>query len=108
MTGVERRKRCRQYTYLMGYLGLLLNVPGKSADGAGQLGKGATKDSSEYEMFRDLMNMFNEERSKMETKYRETTALLRKALEDLIYLSGQNEELQRQLQHAESWEPSIW
>jgi len=53
------------------------------------------------------MNMFNEERSKMDTKYRETTALLRKALEDIIYLSGQNEELQKQLHHAESWEPSL-
>ena len=38
--------------------------------------------------------MFNEERTKMEAKYKETTSLLRRAMEDVIFLSAQNEELE--------------
>lgn len=38
---------------------------------------------------------------------RETTTLLRKALEDILYLSTKNEELEAQLRHARTWEPAI-
>jgi hypothetical protein len=89
-------------------------------------------DDPEYTLFRDLMNMFDQvttlnqgcsilycvwfsslsppcqERKKMEAKYRETTALLRKALEDIIYLSAQNEELEQQLAKATNWEPRFY
>jgi hypothetical protein len=38
---------------------------------------------------------------------RETTTLLRKAVEDIVYLTNRNEDLEAQLRHATTWEPAI-
>lgn len=40
-------------------------------------------------------------------RVRQVTALLRKAMEDVIFLSAENEELQKQLKHARTWEPRL-
>lgn len=67
------------------------------------------KDISEHEytMFKDLMSIFREEQNKMEAKYRETSALLRRALEDVLFLTSENDDLRAQLEYAKTWEPTI-
>lgn len=50
----------------------MLGWSGEGGEGGGRVGGGGSKvvESEDYVMFRDLMKIFNEERNKMEAKYK--------------------------------------
>lgn len=61
----------------------------------------------ELHMLRQVCEGFEEERKMMETKYSEIAKLLQQAVQDIVFLSNRNAELEKQLRLAAAWEPPV-
>ncbi len=60
----------------------------------------------ELQMFKAICEGFEEERHTMEDKYRELSKLLQQSVQDIVFLSNRNTELERQVIDAAAWEPA--
>ncbi len=66
----------------------------------------APQQIKELQMFRQICEGFEEERKTMETKYSEIAKLLQQSVQDIVFLSNRNTELERQVLEAAAWEPT--
>lgn len=59
----------------------------------------------ELRMFREMCDGVEDEKKELEGKLSETSAMLQQAVQDLMYLTARNAELEKQLIAAAAWEP---
>eukprot|EP01039_Chlorochromonas_danica_P009989 gene9989-11047_t len=64
-------------------------------------------EDAKFDMFKKLMDSFNEERKLLEMKYSATQSLLAQATKDLMHVSKRNQELEVELQKVIFYEPAI-
>jgi hypothetical protein len=59
----------------------------------------------ELKMFREMADGMEEDKAASDAKVGETQKLLQQAVQDIIYLTSRNAELEKQLKTAAAWEP---
>lgn len=57
-------------------------------------------------MFREAVDGFEEEKLSLDTKLAETSKLLQHAVQDIMYLTNRNSQLEKELRVAAAWEPA--
>lgn len=77
------------------------------ADNAGNTLVHRDHETEKYNMFKTMMNAFEDERKVMEKAYKDLQHLLSQATRDVIYLSQQNDYLNTQLTRVILYEPPI-
>jgi len=64
-------------------------------------------EEAKFEVFAQLMDMFESERYSLHTEHMNTKKLLKQAVEDIEYLTARNAELSQSLERAIQYEPPI-
>ena len=64
-------------------------------------------EEAKFEVFSQLMDMFERERYSLHTDHMNTKKLLKQAVEDIEYLTARNAELSQSLEKAIQYEPTI-
>lgn len=63
--------------------------------------------SLRYEIFKGLLDAFDEERKTFRARLREQQLLMQQAVQDVLYFKERNDELEHRLQAAAEWELGV-